>query len=238
MIIDFHTHIFPDKNAKDAITFLSEKGHIKPHTNGTLSGLETSMLKTNIDISLICNIATNPTQVENIFEFSKQIKSNRIFPLPSIHPDKENMEIYLQHFKNSGVKGIKMHPDYQKFYVEDKKMYKFYEICGELDIFILFHAGVDIGYPPPYHATPERIKKLIDNFPKLKIVAAHVGGYQMNDEVEMYLFGKDLYFDTAYCLDKMPRNLLERFFSKHPIERFLFATDSPWCSQEKYVNIL
>jgi len=237
LIIDFHTHIFPDNIAKDAITFLSEKGQVKPHTDGTLSALLTSMSESNTDISVICNVATSPKQVKSIFEFSKHIKSKKIFPLPNIHPDMEDMEIYLQHFKNSGFNGLKMHPDYQKFYVDDKKMYKFHEICSELDIFILFHAGVDIGYPPPYHATPERIKKVMDNFPKLKIVAAHMGSYQMYDEVEMYLFGKDLYFDTAYCLDKMPRKLLEKFFSKHSVERFLFATDSPWCSQKEYVDI-
>ncbi|UOD34831.1 amidohydrolase family protein [Deferribacteraceae bacterium V6Fe1] len=237
MIIDFHTHIFPDKIAKDAITFLSEKGQVKPRTNGTLSALEDSMAESNVDISVVCNVATSPKQVESIFEFSKHIKSKKIFPLPSIHPAADNIESYLLQFKNLGFGGLKMHPDYQKFYIDDKKHYKIYEICRELDMFIIFHTGVDIGYPPPYHATPERIKKVMDNFPKLKIIAAHMGSYQMYDEVERYLFGKDIYFDTAYCLDKMPQNLLKKFFSKHPIERFLFATDSPWCSQKEYVDI-
>jgi hypothetical protein len=65
-----------------------------------------------------------------------------------------------------------------------------------------------------------------------------MGSFEMYDEVEEYLLGEDIYFDTAYCLDKMPLNLMEKFFKKHPIERFLFATDSPWCSQKEYVNIL
>lgn len=238
MIIDFHTHIFPDHLAESALNFLSEKGKISPFTDGTLNGLLESMEKSGVDVSVICNIATNPKQSDNIFNFCKKIRSDKILPLGSIHPESENIEEYLKKYKSEGVKGLKLHPDYQNFYIDDKNVYKIYEICSELDIFILFHAGVDIGYPPPYRATPERIKKVMDNFPKLKIIAAHMGSYEMYDEVEEYLFGEDIYFDTAYCLDKMPLNLMEKFFKKHPIERFLFATDSPWCSQKEYVNIL
>jgi hypothetical protein len=238
MIIDFHTHIFPDHLAENALNFLSEKGKISPFTDGTLNGLLESMEKSGVDVSVICNIATSPKQSDNIFNFCKKIRSDKILPLGSIHPESENIEEYLKKYKSEGVKGLKLHPDYQNFYIDDKAVFYIYDLCESFNLFIVFHCGIDIGYPPPYHATPERIKKIRENFKNLKIVAAHMGSFEMYDEVEEYLFGEDIYFDTAYCLDKMPQEDIKKFFGKHPIERFLFATDSPWCNQKNYVEIL
>jgi len=88
-----------------------------------------------------------------------------------------------------GLKGIKFHPDYQKFFVDDKKMFPIYETAFGLGLIVVFHAGVDIGLPAPYHATPERLEKIVRTFPRCKVVAAHMGGFSLWDDVERFLVG-------------------------------------------------
>ncbi len=236
MIIDFHTHIFHEKVVEKAVSQISEFAKISVFSDGTLQGLEKSMRESGVDISVICNIATNKEQTLSLFEWCNTFKLDKIIPLMSMHPENENKPALVKMFKEKGYKGFKMHPYYQNFYIDDKKMYEFYEAIIDSGMFIIFHAGKDISTKPPFHVTPERLLKLINDLPELKIVAAHMGGYQMYNEVEEYLFGKDIYFDTSYNLDKLPENLLKKYFSKHPIERFLFATDSPWCDQKGFVE--
>jgi hypothetical protein len=93
-IIDFHTHIFPDKIAKTAMDALAaESGSYRPCTDGTLKGLLDSMDRANISASLVANIATKPNQMGSIFEFSKQIKSDRIHPFVSFHPSNDTYDV-------------------------------------------------------------------------------------------------------------------------------------------------
>lgn len=86
-IIDFHTHAFPDEIAERAIKKLEEKSQVKACLNGTLDNLLRSMDKSQIAKSVLCNIATKPEQFNSIIKWSDKIRSERIIPLPSVHPD-------------------------------------------------------------------------------------------------------------------------------------------------------
>jgi predicted TIM-barrel fold metal-dependent hydrolase len=97
---------------------------------------------------------------------------------------------------------------------------------------LLFHAGVDIGLPPPVHCPPERLSRVLDAAPNLTVIAGHMGGYQCWDDVHKHLAGRDLYFDTSYSLADMGAEGMAALIRAHGADKILFGTDSPWTDQE------
>lgn len=236
MVIDFHVHCFPDDIALRAVESLSEAAALPPKSDGTVAGIRASMKKAGIDKSIILSIATKPQQTEKINQWAASIQEEDIIAFGSIHPEYEDWENELERIHYSGIKGIKFHPEYQKFYVDDTKMFPIYRKASELGLIILFHAGVDIGMPAPYHCPPERMKRVVRAFPEARLVAAHMGGFRYWDEVEDCLAGENLYLDTSYSLQEMREEQFLRIVSKHGPERILFATDSPWGDQNEEVQ--
>lgn len=238
MIIDFHTHVFPHQKASIILSKLSKQADIPHFIDGTLPGLINSMEKAKIHLSVISRITTRADQVVSINRWLYGLKKKNILPLATIHPDLQDGEAYIEELKNSGFKGIKVHPDYQGFYADDKRMYPFYEMLQFLQMPILFHAGLDRGLPLPVHAMPNRLLKVYREFPRLKMIAAHMGGEDNYKETEECLLGTDIYLDTAFVLRIMDKNILKRFFNKHSIDRFLFGSDSPFSDQSEDLKYL
>ena len=236
MIIDFHVHCFNDELAYKAVPKLAKCANIPARLDGTISSIKESMKKANVDKSVVLSIATKPSQTEKINTWTALIQDDSIIAFGSVHPENENWRDELLKLRQNGVKGIKFHPDYQKFYVDDKKVYPIYELAIELGFIILFHAGVDLGLPKPYRATPERLRKVIDNFPEGRFVVAHMGGFLYWDEVERHLVGTEVYFDTSYSLRFMDIDQAKRIINNHGYKKILFATDSPWGTQSEEVS--
>ncbi|NLY43216.1 MAG: amidohydrolase family protein [Clostridiaceae bacterium] len=238
MIIDFHTHCFPDEIAMKAVASLSEKADIPAMLNGTLSDLKRSMEANRITGSVLLNIATKPSQTTKINDWAGRIQNGSVIPFGSIHPFYEDWKNELKRIKTLGLRGIKFHPEYQEFYVDDEAMFPIYELAFELGLVIVFHAGEDIGFDPPYHCTPERLGTLLKRFKGGKIVAAHMGGYKYWDEVEKHLVGKDIYFDTSFAVGIMDNEQAKRIICNHGYSRVLFGSDSPWEDQGRSVQCI
>ena len=236
MIIDFHVHCFNDELAAKAVPQLAKCANIPARLDGTILSLKESMKKAGVDKSVVLSIATKPSQTEKINNWTALIQDDSIIGFGSIHPENENWKEELLRLKENGIKGIKLHPDYQKFFVDDKKKYPIYEEAIEQGLIIIFHAGVDIGLPEPYHATPERLRRVIDDFPGGKFVAAHMVGFKYWDEVEKYLVGTEIYFDTSYSVRFMNEQQVRRIINNHGYKKILFATDSPWGDQSEEVQ--
>ena len=166
MLIDFHTHCFPDKIAKAAIEKLSfVSGGLIPYTDGTVLGLKGSMENSKTDISVVLNIATNATQQKKVNDFAATInKEEGIIAFGSVFPDAPDALFELERIKALGLKGVKLHPDYQRFFVDDEKMKPIYKKISSLGLITVFHAGFDYGFPPPYGCTPERMIKALSWF--------------------------------------------------------------------------
>jgi len=231
LIIDFHTHCFPDELAVKAVASLSEKGGIPAMLDGTLSDLKRSMKVNRITASVVFNIATKPSQAAKINDWAALTQDECIIPFGSIHPHCGDWENELKRIKELGLKGIKFHPEYQDFYVDDEAMFPIYELAFELGLVIAFHAGEDIGFEPPYHCTPERLDTLLNRFKGGKIVAAHMGGYKHWDEVEKCLVGKDIYFDSSFAVGIMDSEQARRIIYNHGYDKIVFGSDSPWKDQ-------
>lgn len=235
MIIDFHVHCFADELAERAIASLSEAAGLPPRSDGTVSGIRSSMRKAGVDKSVLLSIATKPQQSRRITQWASSVQDEDVIAFGSIHPETEDWEDELVRIREAGMKGIKFHPDYQKFFVDDQRLFPVYEKAAELGLIMIFHAGVDIGLPTPYHCPPGRLKRVVRAFPGAKIVAAHMGGFQYWDEVESTLAGEQLYFDTSFSLHAMNKEQFLRIAMKHGYDRLLFGTDSPWGDQPEEV---
>lgn len=229
-IIDFHTHIFPSEMAAKTLEDMKKRS-IPSYADGTLGGLTDSMDAAGIDISVVSRITTKPEQVESINQWLLSTKQKRIHPLATWHPDLPVDPVVIKNLKRQGLKGFKLHPDYQGFKVDDEGMFPFYEAVQSEGMFILFHAGLDRGLPGPWNAPPERLVKIHEALPDLTMILAHMGGEEVYDRTEKCLLGRDIYLDTSFVLRKMPINVFERFVNRHSIDRFLFGTDSPWVDQ-------
>jgi len=231
MIIDFHTHVFPQKIVNKAMTALSHNaGNAVPFIEGTIDSLFENMKKYNIDKSVVLNIATNPKQQTNVNDFAAEINSDTIIAFGSVHPFAPDSVEELYRIKELGLKGIKLHPEYQDFFVDDPKLAPVYETAAKLGLIVTFHSGVDIQYFDPVHCTPQRLKEVLPIFKSNggKVVAAHMGGYMMWYDVEKYLVGTDVYFDTAYLYSRMPNMHAKRIIENHGADKILFGSDLPW----------
>ncbi len=241
MVIDFHTHTFPDKIAAQTIAFLAEKGNTKPYREGTLSSLIETEKENGVDISVVLPVATVPKQVPSINKLSiEQNGKNGIIFFGGIHPDTENVDEVLDELKNNGILGIKIHPDYQGVHFDDPRYVKIMREAFSRDMLVVTHAGVDIGYPDHVHCTPQMVLNVLSELGTLanqKLILAHMGGCDLPDEVLEKLVGKDIYFDTAYVLDRY-KDKCKEIIEKHGADKILFATDSPWADQKKYVEII
>lgn len=234
MLIDFHTHVFPDKIADRAIAAL-KAGMVEQHgyeypsyASGTVEGLKRSMDMEGVDISVMMPIATKPTQAESINRFAAANASERLVAFGTVHPMQEDWEKTLEALAAEGRRGIKLHPEFQDFYIDSPESVRILRKCGELGLMVTFHSGEDIGYPPPVHATPERIRRAADAAQDTTLIAAHMGGWNMWEDAEKLLGDTALYFDTAYVhilMDAPEFRDITRAFGAH---RVLFASDSPW----------
>lgn len=241
MMIDFHTHIFPDKIAARSIEALSKVSGVKAATDGTLNGLLASMDRSGVDLSVIMPVVTKPTQFESVNTFAVKVNeqyAGRLLSFGGIHPDSEDYKGELNRIKELGLPGIKLHPDYQGVMIDDVRYMNIIEYADTLGMIIMVHAGIDIGLPEPVHCPPDKARKVLDALHPKKLVLAHMGGWKQWDEVYEYLAGENVYLDTAFCFDYMTQDMFLKLCEKQGTDKILFATDSPWSDARKDMEVI
>ena len=239
MVIDFHTHIFPDKIAAASIAHLENVSGVTAATNGTLEGLLASMEKNNVDLSVILPVVTKPSQFESVNRFAAEVNQKykgKLISFGGIHPDSEDYKRELDKIKELGLPGIKLHPDYQKVMIDDERNMRIIEYADSLGLMIMVHAGIDIGLPPPVHCPPDKAARVIDALKPEKMILAHFGGWKQWEEVYELLAGRNVYFDTSFTFDYIEQDMFLKILEKHGYEKVLFATDSPWSVVGKAVQ--
>jgi hypothetical protein len=237
--IDFHTHIFPDKIAKQALASLAEdSADYKPRTDGTLNGLLASMDNAGISLSVVANIATKPTQMRPILDFCRHIHSERIVSTVSFHPDNtlDEVEALFASAAELGIRGVKLHPMYQGFFIDDKKMFKFYQFIEHFGFFLIFHTGFDMAFPDNDQADVERVKTVAGQFKDLTIITTHVGGWKQWDRATVLRKLENVYTETSMTLTEMDDKQFIKLLSKFDEDRLLFGTDSPWTDQKEQLE--
>lgn len=256
MIIDAHTHTFPEKIVHKVIPYLEDKAESRAYVEGTDKALCESMKKTGIDCAVLLPVMTNTQQVEKLNTLA--IKKNEVFgetglfSLGGMHPDFENYSAELSRLKENGITGIKLHPAYQGVDLDDLRFMRIIDRAAELDLAIVIHAGLDIGIMHHNYSNVNQICTVIKEINPKKFVLAHMGGWKGWDEVESTLAGEAVYFDTSFVLgsyeppngyfvpDEKRKMISDsqfvRLVNKHGADKVLFATDSPWSDQSFVLN--
>lgn len=233
-IIDTHSHIFPERISEKAAANIGAFYDLPMDEIGDSLRLIESGKKIGVKKYLVCSTATSKEQTESINNFikAKCDRHSEFFGFGTLHPKMDNMEEEVERIISMGLHGIKIHPDFQKFNIDDKQAYKIYELI-ENRIPILIHMG-DERYE---YSRPHRLANVVKDFPKLKILAAHLGGYQRWDEAMEFLSGSDnLKFDTCSSLEIIPKEFAVKLIRHYGVENCLFGTDFPMWNHEKEIK--
>lgn len=256
MIIDFHTHTFPDAMAEKTINLLKSKSMTVPSSDGTNSDLSQKAKTAGISLSVVLPVITNPLSVSKINAFAAKVnedtKTSGIFSFGGMHPDCEDPSTAIREIKNLGLKGFKIHPAYQKTQINDIKYKRILSLAEENRLITVTHSGLDIGVDGDW-CSPEKTAELIDEVRPEKLVLAHMGGWEQWEKVKTFLCGKKVFFDTSFCCVtfsyddaaqetvKKPVLSPETFteiINLHGADKILFGTDSPWADQKTQVDFI
>ena len=234
-IFDAHTHAFPDAIAASTMNRLGDGLGIPYYHDGTYAGL--CNYEQKADKVLLLPIATKPKQAHSVNTWAAQHQNSKLLAFGSVHPDSDHLADELDEAKQLGLLGIKLHPEYQQFYVDEERNLRLYEMIFARGMHLVFHAGVDLGYDPPVHCTPQMLGRVLDAFPDHPIIAAHMAGHQMEEQASELLAGRrNLWMDMAYVTETLTSEQLARLSRTHGIDRILFATDAPWTDFDSAVN--
>lgn len=225
---DFHVHLYPDHLAGLAVGQLARRFGNAPAFDGTVSGMRADLAASGICGALNLPVATKADQVPSINAWAAAHNDGPVYSLATIHPDTADIPVALGDAKARGFKGVKLHPEYQAFTLDDPRLEPVWTGCAALGLFAFLHAGGERVFTPPFHTSPASIAALLTRQPNLTVVAAHLGGFQMWDEAEDAIIGKPLYLDLSHTLFWMPDAQIVRMVRNHGADRILFGTDAPW----------
>ena len=235
MIIDFHTHVFPDKIAEKTVKILERNGSIPSHSNGTVDGLISALTLSGVDIGVNLPVLTRADQFDGVNDFAKKLNEKsymgpRIISFAGIHPDAACPEEAIAKICDMGFLGIKIHPDYQDTFIDDERYVKILSLAKAKGLITVTHSGVDGAYiGQQIKCTPDGVLRLLDKIGGYdKLVLAHLGANAMYTGVLECLAGEDVYFDTAYCLRSTGKYAFMKLLEAHGEDKILFASDSPW----------
>ncbi len=245
MIIDFHTHVFPEKIAERTLQALSAASNDMPFSDGTIDGLLSTMKDAEVDLSVCLPVMTKPTQFDSLNRFAIELnerfsgQQKGVISFGGIHPLCENIPEKMRFLKENGLKGVKIHPDYQDTFINDQAYIDIINEAKNHDMIVVTHAGIDNGFPnSTVKCPPELTLDAIKKTGHKKLVLAHYGGHKLSNEVLDVLCGCDVYFDTALVLNEIDKKTFISILDKHGADKILFATDSPWRDVKKDVDIV
>ncbi len=223
--IDFHSHVYPDAIAPKAADSIREFYHLGDDAmDGKVQTLLEHGTKAGIEKFVILPVALRPSRTRHINDFilGEVAKEERFYGYGTIHAGMENLCEEVEYIVANGLRGLKMHPDSQVFAIDDPRLFPVYDMIED-KLPILFHMG-DHRFD---YSHPARLRKVLDLFPKLRVIAAHFGGYSMYDTAAELLYDKDCFFDVSSSLMFMEEGVAEKYINHYGAERFVYGSDFP-----------
>lgn len=230
MVIDFHTHAYPEKIAERAMTRLSQQtGGSIPARDGSLDSLSRQSAEDGVRCVLLC-IATNAHQMHSVNDWAAKATAdpNIAAAFGSVHPDAPDALEEVDRIAALGLKGIKLHLEYQQIAPDDPRMRKIYHRIARNGLITVFHAGLDPAFMPPCRLDPGMLERILPDFDGAPVVAAHMGGFMLWEDVLKMPIPDNLYIDTAFCFGHIIMPLANRLVEKFGSDHVLFGSDSPW----------
>lgn len=227
MFTDIHTHAFHPKIAAKAVDHLNSYYDVQCAGTGTIDDLKERQKRSGIDRFVVLCAATEPAQVipANNYALSLHREHPEIIAFGTIHPGFVEWERQLNRLHEQGIRGIKLHPEFQNFWLDDPRLMPILEYAQDHFIFEI-HIG---DYKPPHEnpSCPYKVAALLDRFPRLQLIAAHMGGYQQWEHALKALVGRDVWLETSSTTPFVQEELMHRLLRAHPRERTLFGSDYP-----------
>ncbi len=236
-IIDAHAHIFPDKIAEKATAGISQFYDLPMAYQGTIAELIQNGFDAGVDGFLVCSVATTVSQVNaiNLFLASCASAYPMCVPFGALHPSSPNLEDDFEQIKKLHMRGVKLHPDFQKFAIDDPTFYLMYAMIEESGLPILLHMGdarSDLSHP-------KRLAHLLEQFPHLNVIAAHLGGWGRWQEAQECLYPHDnVRFDTSSSLPFLSPDEAKKQVLHCGIENCFFGVDYPMWDYNEEINRL
>lgn len=223
--IDIHTHVYPDPVAQKATDSIQDFYDIPgAGMNGTVEQLRSRGALAGISRYVILPVAVNPKRTRHINDFILQQTTlhEDFIGLGTVHAGMEQIADEAQYILDKGLHGIKMHPDTQCFDIDDPRLFPVYEtISGRIPVFL------HMGDPRYDYSRPEKLRHVLELFPKLEAIAAHFGGYRMYELAYTQLKDKNCVFDVSSSIMFMPEGVPEKYINLYGAERMAFGTDYP-----------
>ncbi|MBO7218261.1 MAG: amidohydrolase family protein [Clostridia bacterium] len=232
MVIDFHTHAFPDNIHERAVGSLvtASRNRLRPYHNGSLSGLLSSMNNFGVDLSVVQPVITKPSQTKHLNEWAAKIteENKNIISFGGIHPHSPTWKEDIDFVCSLGLRGLKFHCEYQNFKVDDPFMLKIYDYAFSKGLIILHHAGYDPAFRAPFKSSPRMFYNVSKAMQGGVMIAAHLGGIKQWRRVEKYIVGTNIYIDTSMGQGLYDSKQFLRIVKNHGADKILFGSDSPW----------
>ncbi len=229
-VVDSHSHIYPEKIAQKAVANTDLFYNSNSCCLGTSEDLIKNMTDSGIDISVVESVATTPAQVNSINKFiSLEVEksSGRFIGLGTLHPDSQNIKEDILQLKELGLKGVKLHPDIQKFKIDDYRCLKIFEICEKENIPVLMHTG-DSRYD---FSNPNRLIPILNIYTNLTIIGAHFGGYTIWEKASKELCGiKNFFVDCSSSFFALSDEKIIEIIKRYGADKVLFGSDYPMWS--------
>ena len=235
-VIDAHCHIYPEKIAARAVEGTDRFYGTCACLNGTASGILSVLEKGRVDRALVHSVATTPQQVQSINSFiAKEVAlfPNRFFGFGAMHPNSSDLKGDLEHLLELGLRGVKLHPDIQAFALDSPESFALCRLCSEKNVPILIHTG-DKRYD---FSNPNRLLPLLNEFPNLTVIGAHLGGWSVWEEACDKLSDRpNLYVDTSSTFPFYSPEKAKELILRWGADRVLFGSDYPMWHPEAELN--
>ena len=237
MRIDVHTHVWPDRIAGVVLESMAGDFGYEPVAAGTVDAVKAHMRASGVDKSIVLGVTERAGQVRGANDWLISIQDDMLVPFGAIHPGLEDKAGEVRRLRENGIKGIKLHPMANQFYPDDPEMFPVYEEMGETMV-LEIHTGRWPQTKPGdiVYSAPERVMNVVRQFPRLKVIALHLGGFYMLDEAERELIGKDnVIIDTTWppYLKEVGADTLAAIINKHGADKVCFGTDFPLADMAK-----
>ena len=226
-IIDIHTHAWPDAVAPNAIAALQSLGTLTAFYDGTVAGLTAIMAQSGVSASVVQPVATKASQVPGINDWAASISGGGVIAFGAIHPEFEDPGAEIERMAQMGLRGMKLHPEHQSFAPDEPRLAPIYEAAIAHDMTVFFHAGADALHET-VRGTPRAFSAVLEAFPQMRVVLAHLGGFRVWNDVAEVLVGQNVFLDTAYTLGHLPDADFVEIVHAHGAEKVLFGSDGPW----------
>ena len=237
MIIDAHTHVWPDNIASVAlasnpVTELHSRG------DGTVSGLESDMARSGVGLSCCFGIANKPQHVDRVNEFVASIASPTRYGFGTVHVER-SVEENLESLRRNGIDAVKVHPLFQDYALDDRRLWDIFDAFGE-DIAVVTHVGEGGDAHRNSLSSPQMIADIAKQFPRLRLVACHFGGYRLFDQARELLGGVDVVLETSWppTLATLRPEKVRELIRYHGAERIVFGSDWPMTSPEEELQAI